>query len=124
MDILGEVMTLTGLNFSGNPLRFPSKDITDRGVVEILKYLRAMLLSKSNNGFKSGEWILVKSIYTYIYKKFGKVFLFFCYCSIDLNGTNGNGLNSHTEIEDYSETGVGSIARPMSNTRRFGLDTK
>ena len=52
---LGEVATLTGLNIGDNPLRFPTQDIISQGVVEILKYLRLMLLSKSNGSFRPGS---------------------------------------------------------------------
>ena len=52
---LGEVTTLTGLNIGDNPLRFPTQDIISQGVVEILKYLRLMLLSKSNGSFRPGS---------------------------------------------------------------------
>ncbi|XP_064630967.1 leucine-rich repeat-containing protein 27-like isoform X2 [Lineus longissimus] len=44
---LGLVETLTGLNIASNPLEFPSSEIIERGVDHILRYLREMLLTKS-----------------------------------------------------------------------------
>lgn len=40
--ILGLIKSLNGLNISNNFIEFLSKDIMEKGIVEILKFLREM----------------------------------------------------------------------------------
>ncbi|XP_063434488.1 leucine-rich repeat-containing protein 27-like isoform X5 [Mytilus trossulus] len=44
---LGLIKSLNGLNISGNPIEFPPGEIIEKGTNEILKFLREMLLAKS-----------------------------------------------------------------------------
>ncbi|XP_052102134.1 leucine-rich repeat-containing protein 27-like isoform X7 [Mytilus californianus] len=59
---LGLIKSLNGLNISGNPIEFPPGEIIEKGTNEILKFLREMLLAKSQgrlttslNGGENGE---------------------------------------------------------------------
>lgn len=77
ITVTGEVTTLIGLNIGGNPLKFPTQEIIRQGVFEILKYLRLLLLSKSNGSFRPNQ----------------------------LNGSNNNGeaeTESHSDDEPFA----------------------
>lgn len=59
---LGLIKSLNGLNISNNPLEFPPGEVIEKGTNEILKFLREMLLAKSQgrlttslNGGENGE---------------------------------------------------------------------
>lgn len=56
--IVGLVRTLKALSLGNNNIRFPPPTVVNRGVTEILKHLRHILLAKSNGNFKPGNHML------------------------------------------------------------------
>jgi len=51
--IAGLIKSLNGLNISNNPLEFPPGEVIEKGTNDILKFLREMLLAKSQGRLTS-----------------------------------------------------------------------